>query len=111
MRNSLRKREWIVFCVAICALVLLASQASTAQIKPGDSAAGKAFLKKLAAAAGERSHHAVRYDPAYGRSPYPGGDGPADTGGCTDEIIRAYRAGWVDLQEEVHQDVEEHFSA
>src|SRR6266446_6310020 len=111
MRNSLRKREWIVFCVAICALVLLASQASTAQIKPGDSAPGMAFLKKLAAAAEERSHHAVRYDPAYVRIPYPGGDVPSDTGVCTDEIIRAYRAVGVDLQKEIHEDMEEHFSA
>jgi len=74
-------------------------------------AARQAFLKKLVAAAEERSHHAVRYDPAYVRIPYPGGDVPSDTGVCTDEIIRAYRAVGVDLQKEIHEDMEEHFSA
>jgi hypothetical protein len=55
------------------------------------------FLKKLVAAAEERTHHTVRYDPAYVRIPYPGGDVPADTGVCTDEVIRSYRAVGVDL--------------
>src|ERR1700739_3111816 len=49
------------------------------------------FLQKLVAAAIERTHHAVRYDPSYVRIPYPGGDVPAHTGVCTDEIIRVYR--------------------
>jgi len=66
---------------------------------------------KLVAAAVERSHHAVRYDGAYLRIPYPGGDVPADTGVCTDEIIRTYRAAGIDLQKEVHEDMEQNFSA
>jgi uncharacterized protein len=69
------------------------------------------FLVKLVAAAVERTHHTVRYDPAYVRIPYPGGDVPADTGVCTDEIIRAYRAVGVDLQKEVHEDMERNLSA
>jgi uncharacterized protein len=44
-------------------------------------------------------------------SPYPGGDVPADTGVCTDEIIRSYRAVGVDLQKEVHEDMLRNFSA
>ncbi len=111
MRTSLRKREWRVCLVAIPAVLLLASQASTAQVKPGNLAARQEFLKKLVAAAVERSHHAVRYDSAYVRIPYPGGDVPADTGVCTDEIIRAYRAVGIDLQKEVHEDMEQNFSA
>ena len=81
MRNSLRKREWIVCCLAIHAALLLATQASTAhtQVRSRDLAARQAFLKKLAAAAEERSHHAVRYDPANVKIPYPGGDVPSDT--------------------------------
>jgi uncharacterized protein len=59
------------------------------------------FSRRLVAAAIDRTHHAVRYDPAYVRIPYPGGDVPADTGVCTDEIIRSYRAVGVDLQKEV----------
>ena len=62
-------------------------------------------------AAIERTHHSVRYDPAYVRIPYPGGDVPAETGVCTDEVIRAYRAVAVDLQKEVHEDMAANFSA
>jgi uncharacterized protein len=69
------------------------------------------FLQKLVAAAIERTHHTVRYDPAYVRIPYPNGDVPPETGVCTDEIIRAYRAVGVDLQKEVHEDMARNFSA
>ncbi len=36
---------------------------------------------------------------------------PADTGVCTDEIIRSYRAVGIDLQKEVHEDMVQNFSA
>jgi len=67
------------------------------------------FLQRLIAAAIERTHHVVRYDPAYVRISYPGGDVPADTGVCTDEIIRSYRSVGVDLQKEVHEDMVRNF--
>jgi uncharacterized protein YijF (DUF1287 family) len=41
----------------------------------------------------------------------PGGDVPPDTGVCTDEIIRSYRAVGVDLQKEVHEDMVQNFAA
>ncbi len=110
MRTFTPGKRWLVLRVAICAVFLLASKTSTAQLKPGDLGARQEFLKKLVEAAVERTHHAVRYDPAYVRIPYPGGDVPADTGVCTDEIIRAYRAVAVDLQKEVHEDMERNFS-
>ena len=69
------------------------------------------FLEKLSAAAIERTLHVVRYDPKYVRIPYPGGDVPSDTGVCSDEVIRAYRALGVDLQKEVHEDIAANFSA
>ena len=69
------------------------------------------FLQKLIAAAIERTHHIVRYDPAYIRIPYPNGDVPAETGVCTDEIIRVYRVLGIDLQKEVHEDMLHNFSA
>jgi len=69
------------------------------------------FLDRFVAAAMERTHHVVRYDPAYVRIPYPGGDVPTSTGVCTDEVIRAYRAVGVDLQKEVHEDMATHISA
>lgn len=69
------------------------------------------FLQRLVDAALERTLHSVRYDPAYVRIPYPGGDVPLDTGVCTDEVIRSYRALGVDLQKEVHEDMVQNFAA
>ncbi len=68
------------------------------------------FLLQLSAAAIERTHHPVRYDPSYVRIAYPGGDVPSGTGVCTDEVIRAYRALGIDLQKEVHEDIAANFS-
>ena len=69
------------------------------------------FTEQLVAAAIERTRHSVRYASAYVRIPYPNGDVPADTGVCTDEIIRSYRAAGVDLQKEVHEDMLQNFAA
>lgn len=76
-----------------------------------ETTAHKQFLERLSDAAIERTHHSVRYDPSYVKIPYPGGDVPADTGVCMDEVIRSYRALGVDLQKEVHEDMEQNFSA
>jgi len=76
-----------------------------------DSLSRQEFTKRLVAAAIERTHHTVRYVSSYVRIPYPGGDVPADTGVCTDEIIRSYRAVGVDLQKEVHEDIARNFAA
>jgi uncharacterized protein len=88
----------------LAATFLLLSQTSS-------SSSHAAFLHRLCAAAIERTHHTVRYDPAYVRIPYPNGDVSGDTGVCTDEVIRAYRAVGVDLQKEVHEDLVANFSA
>jgi uncharacterized protein YijF (DUF1287 family) len=80
------------------------------QTSRAGSSSQQAFLEKLSAAAIERTHHTVRYDPKYVRIPYPGGDVPADTGVCSDEVIRAYRVLGIDLQKEVHQDIAANFS-
>jgi uncharacterized protein YijF (DUF1287 family) len=76
---------------------------------PVPTSGQQAFLEKLSSAAIERTNHTVRYDPKYVRIPYPGGDVPADTGVCTDEVIRSYRALGIDLQKEVHEDMAANF--
>lgn len=68
------------------------------------------FASRLAHAALDRTRASVRYEPAYVKLSYPGGDVPADTGVCTDEVIRAYRALGLDLQKLVHEDMKAHFS-
>ncbi|HVF57664.1 MAG TPA: DUF1287 domain-containing protein, partial [Pyrinomonadaceae bacterium] len=83
-------------------------QQQTAAPRPSS---GSPFLDKFVEAAVERTTHKVRYDPAYVVLQYPGGDVPAETGVCTDEVIRSYRAVGVDLQKEVHEDMVRDFAA
>jgi len=59
----------------------------------------------LVEAAHERTRHRVVYTPAYVKLAYPGGDVPADTGVCTDVVIRSYRKLGIDLQKRVHEDM------
>ncbi len=70
----------------------------------------KTFFEMLALAGEERTRHSVRYDPAYVKLKYPGGDVPPDRGVCIDVVIRSYRALGIDLQKEVHEDMKAHFS-
>ena len=53
----------------------------------------------------------THYTQDYRVIPYPGGDMPADTGACTDVVIRAFRKAGIDLQKEVHEDIAANFSA
>jgi uncharacterized protein len=92
-------------------LLVLVCSPALAQQPAAATAAQEKFLQKLVDAAIQRTHLTVRYDPSYVRIPYPNGDVPAETGVCTDEIIRAYRAVGVDLQKEVHEDMVHNFSA
>jgi uncharacterized protein len=91
--------------------LLLIVRLAPAQQPPAVSPAHQQFLPRLVEAAIERTHVSVRYDLSYVRIPYPNGDVPAETGVCTDEIIRAYRAVGVGLQKEVHEDMLHNFSA
>ncbi len=100
---------------ALLATALLAALSLPAHIQPSSfaqSATGPTgFLQQLSAAAMARTSLTVRYDSAYVKIPYPNGDVPAGTGVCTDEVIRSYRALGVDLQKEVHEDMQRNFSA
>jgi uncharacterized protein len=105
-------KAWLSRVPVGLALLFVAIQfPAVAQLAPTDPAKEQQFLQRFVAAAIERTHHTVRYDPAYVRIPYPGGDVPQDTGVCTDEVIRSYRAVGVDLQKEVHEDMVQNFSA
>ncbi len=106
-----RRTPGIRYCALICNIAIIGTfaiifaslaQSSTSQQSPNDQ-----FLPHLLAAAHERTTHTVRYEPAYVRITYPNGDVPADTGVCTDEIIRIYRAVGIDLQKLVHEDMQQ----
>jgi len=106
MQARLTSRRWLVL-ILLCAIFMPAAVPQT----NSTSGVHREFAQRLVAAAIERTHHSVRYVSAYVRIPYPGGDVPADTGVCTDEIIRSYRAVGVDLQKEVHEDMLRNFAA
>jgi len=88
-------------------LLLILAWANPAAAEP----AGLTLAERLNAAALERTHHRVVYDPAYVRLAYPGGDVAADRGVCADLVIRAYRALGIDLQQAVHEDMKAAFAA
>jgi uncharacterized protein YijF (DUF1287 family) len=96
------------FARAVFSVLVLVIPACT-QTPPAASSPHLAFTHRLVAAAIERTSHFVRYNPAYVHIPYPGGDVPANSGVCTDEIIRIYRAVGIDLQKEVHEDMQANF--
>lgn len=64
----------------------------------------------LAKAAISLTKHKVNYNPSYYTIPYPNGDVPRNIGVCTDVVIRAYRKLNIDLQKEVHLDMEKNFN-
>ena len=67
------------------------------------------FLERLAVKALAQTKIQVEYVPDYVRISYPNGDVPANTGVCTDLVIRAYRGVGIDLQKLVHEDMLVHF--
>jgi len=69
------------------------------------------FGHQLAEAAFKRTAFQIRYDGRYRRIDYPGGDVPAHTGVCTDVVVRSYRALGIDLQQLVHEDISQNFTA
>ena len=68
-------------------------------------------LRQVVDAGFEQTKHTFYYDPSYVRIGYPGGDVPLERGVCTDVIVRAFRKGGVDLQQEIHEDMKRNFEA
>ena len=67
-------------------------------------------IRKLLESAIEQTKVTKEYNPKYVVIAYPNGDVPAETGVCTDVVIRAFRKAGVDLQKEVHEDMSGNFS-
>ena len=68
-----------------------------------------AEIKKVLESAFEQTNVTKKYDGAYVVIPYPNGDVPVETGVCTDVLIRAFRRAGLDLQKEVHEDMQANF--
>jgi uncharacterized protein len=69
----------------------------------------KGFYDRLSGAAISLTKDRVAYDPSYFSIAYPNGDVPAHKGVCTDVVIRVYRKMGIDLQKEVHEDMQKNF--
>lgn len=68
-------------------------------------------LASLVQSAIDQTRVTTAYDPSYVRIDYPNGDVPEDRGVCADVIVRAFRKGGIDLQKEIHEDMDKAFSA
>ena len=68
-------------------------------------------LKLVIDGAIEQIGKTTSYDPSYQKIEYPNGDVPIETGVCSDVVVRAFRKGGIDLQQEVHEDMKANFSA
>jgi uncharacterized protein YijF (DUF1287 family) len=81
------------------------------QVAPSSSGLS-VMAANIVFAARSRTFVDIRYDPKYVRLSYPGGDVPADTGVCTDVVIRTYRAAFgFDFQKAIHEDMKSNFDA
>lgn len=83
---------------------------SSGMEKPKLSEIPSAEIRKLLESANGQTEITKNYTQDYFVIPYPNGDVPAETGACTDVVIRAFRAAGVDLQKEVHEDMEQNFA-
>ena len=104
-------------------LIGLAAIALTVAACPADSATRTAevsevshavdqptTIRKVLESARAQIETARGYTQDYYVISYPGGDVPAETGACTDVIIRSFRNAGVDLQREVHEDMAANFA-
>jgi uncharacterized protein len=73
--------------------------------KPPLAEISSAEIRKLLEGLSKQLETTKKYSQDYFVIPYPNGDVPAETGACTDVVVRAFRATGVDLQREVHEDM------
>lgn len=66
-------------------------------------------IRKILESAMEQTKVTTNYSQKYYVIAYPNGDVPAETGACTDVIVRAFRKAGIDLQREVHLDMKDNF--
>jgi len=93
--------------LALFAASLGAPAAAPQTAAPPQAAATRGLA--IARAAAAQVGVTVHYDPSYRQLDYPGGDVPRDRGVCSDVVVRSLRAIGVDLQVEVHEDMQRHF--
>ena len=105
-----KQTSGLVICLWLVSLITSSGRIEETPIIPrvGEP---PGFSENLSKSALDRTSDKVTYDPKYVALNYPNGDVPADTGVCTDVVIRSYRALGIDLQKDVHEDMTAHFDA
>lgn len=113
---------WVIVAITLCAAVffvkpwlgsVLAAQKGPSEAQTELIASGLDSSDKpgdlLAAEALRYTNRTVSYDPAYFQIDYPGGDVPLAKGVAADLVVRCYRKIGVDLQKEIHDDMEDNY--
>jgi uncharacterized protein YijF (DUF1287 family) len=77
--------------------------------KPNISQISSPKVRQMLESALAQTRTTTGYTQKYYVIGYPGGDVPTETGACTDVVIRAMRNAGVDLQKEVHEDMQANF--
>lgn len=115
MRNSLIA---LVLCLSVCACSrphIETKQSSRNEPSPTSTTplreSASQELRQIVNAAIDQTKVTTRYDPAYVAIAYPNGDVSPETGVCSDVIVRAFRKSGIDLQKEVHEDMQRAWSA
>ncbi|MGI8668808.1 MAG: DUF1287 domain-containing protein [Aridibacter sp.] len=67
-------------------------------------------IRKILTSANKQIETTTGYTQKYYTISYPNGDVPKETGACTDVVIRSFRNAGIDLQKEVHEDMQANFS-
>jgi len=93
-----------IFCVAVLIFGLYTNVVA-------EETAHSLTQSKLEAAALERVGQTMIYDGSYQKLKYPMGDVENNRGVCTDVVIRSFRKLGIDLQQLVHEDMQQNFSS
>ncbi|HEY8562304.1 MAG TPA: DUF1287 domain-containing protein [Pyrinomonadaceae bacterium] len=112
------KRFWLVLNLFVVLLFNFACRQEDVRRDAPDVSAEKPplaeiespVIKAVLESALEQTKITTGYTQDYFVIPYPMGDVPAQTGACTDVVIRAFRRAGVDLQKEVHEDMRANFA-
>ena len=113
---------WVILAIAACAVFFIGKPLVTKALASEEDPtraenqviirqleSSEDFGSKLAAEALRYSGRNVSYDPSYYKIASSGGDVPSGRGVAADLVVRCYRSLGIDLQEKVHEDMEENF--
>lgn len=114
MTETQRHKNKAIRLAALAALIVLTlschrdSGITRVRSLPANSSPA---VRRVVESANAQTEQTRYYDQSYVQISYPGGDVPMERGACTDVVVRAFRQGGVDLQQEVHEDMLQNFAA